>query len=133
MIIQLQNWQLVNMQGFLDWMITAWDWSYSIVKRKRARTSDQNRYLRGGVYRSIAKHTGDDEDYIHGVMAMKFLVDNSRKAPYVKSTTELDTKEFGEYIDKIKNFVAEFGIIVPNADEYENFIYNNSNEEISNT
>lgn len=122
MIIQLKDWKLVNMQGFLDWMIEAWDWSYSIVKRKRARTSDQNRYLRGGVYRAIAKHTGDDEDYIHWVMAMKFLVDNTRKAPYVKSTTELDTKEFGEYIDKIKNFVSEFNIIIPSAEERANLI-----------
>lgn len=126
MIIQLQKGQLVNMQGFLDWMLTAWDGSYSIVKRKRARTSDQNRYLRGWVYRAIAKHTGDDEDYIHWVMAMKFLIDNTRKAPYVKSTTELDTKEFGEYIDKIKNFISEFNIIIPSAEERSNLTDNSS-------
>lgn len=62
-------------------------------------------------------------------MAMKFLVDNSRKAPYVKSTTELDTKEFGEYIDKIKNFVSEFNIVIPSAEERANLI-DNSNENV---
>jgi len=52
---------------------------------------------------------------------MKFLLDNTRKLPYVKSTATLSTKEFREYIEKIKNWMAEFDIHIPSTEEYKKY------------
>lgn len=100
------------------------DWKYVIVKEKTKRTIEQNSYLRGGVYKAIADHTGYDDKYVHAIMGMQFLVDRSRKLPYIRSTTDLSTAEMVEYIENIKNFMAEYGVIIPSADEYEKFISN---------
>lgn len=49
---------------------------------------------------------------------MKFLQDHSKKMPYVRSTTTLSTAEFTEFIENIKNYVAEYGIIIPSSEIY---------------
>lgn len=59
-----------------------------------------------------------DLEYIHWVMGMKFLQDHSKKMPYVRSTTTLSTAEFTEFIENIKNYVAEYGIIIPSSEIY---------------
>lgn len=100
------------------------DWKYVIKEDKEKRTDPQNKYLRWWVYKAIADHTGYDDKYIHAIMGMQFLVDRSRKLPYVKSTTELTTAEMVEYIENIKNFMAEYGVIIPSAEEYDKFISN---------
>ena len=97
-----------------------------IKEYKKTRSDEQNRYLWWGVYKTIADSTGDDSEYIHWVMGMKFLVDHSKKAPYIKSTAKLTTTEFSEYIENIKNFVAPFWIIIPNAEDFYNL---NSGDE----
>lgn len=110
----------------LDWMLTAWDWNYVIKKEVRNRTTDQNRYLWGCVYKTIADKIGEDVEYVHWVMGQKFLLDHTKKAPYVKSTTKLTTTEFTIYLDKVRNFVAQYGVIVPDPNEFINY----SNEDV---
>lgn len=92
------------------------DWVYEIRPYKADRTNLQNRYLRGWVYGPIAEHIGEDTEYIHWVMGMKFLLDRSKKAPYVRSTATLNTAEFSDYVEKIRNFVAE-RVYVPSPEE----------------
>ena len=72
------------MEALLDWLLTAPDGDYVIKKRVNNRTNQQNRYLRGWVYKAIADSIGEDVDYVHWVMGQKFLLDRSKKAPYVK-------------------------------------------------
>ena len=46
--------------------------------------------------------------------------------PYCRSTSKLDTKEFTDYIENVKNFMAErIGLVLPSAEERSNFINNN--------
>lgn len=97
-------------------------WDYEIKKLKKDRTTQQNRYLWGWVYWTIAEYMWEDTEYIHWVMGMKFLLDRTKKAPYIKSTAKLNTAEFTEYVENIKNYVAPFGVIIPSAEEY--LIYN---------
>ena len=77
--------------------------------------------MRGGIYKIIHKHTGEDPDVIHAEMSYKFLLDSSGKFPRIRSTTELSTVEFMEYVDKIILFWGEFeGLNFPNPTEFKN-------------
>jgi len=121
-ILNIQNWKIVNKESYFEYILNIKDWQYIIKEYKKTRTSDQNNYLRGWVYKTIADTMWEWKDYIHWVMWMKFLVDNSKKSPYIKSTANLTTSEFSEYIENIKNFVSQFGIIIPSAEEYNQLI-----------
>jgi len=122
MYLTIKDSKIVNQQEYIDWIVNAPDGRYIIRLEKLIRTTKQNAYLRWWVYKAICDHTGDTDDYIHWVMSMQFLVDRTKKMPFIKSTTKLSTKEFSEYVDKIKNFVSEYWVIIPTAQEYENFI-----------
>ena len=88
------------------------------IKRKsKSRTNKQNSYYRA-MLTIISDDTGADTDSLHNTFKAKFLIDRSGKFPVVKSTTKLSTLEFGEYIEKIRNFVADFGITLPSSDDY---------------
>ena len=122
MYLTIKDSKIVNQQEYIDWIVNAPDGRYIIRLEKLIRSTKQNAYLRWWVYKAICDHTGDTDDYIHWVMSMQFLVDRTKKMPFIKSTTKLSTKEFSEYVDKIKNFVSEYWVIIPTAQEYENFI-----------
>ena len=122
MYLTIKDSKIINQQEYIDWIVNAPDGRYIIRLEKLIRTTKQNAYLRWWVYKAICDHTGDTDDYIHWVMSMEFLVDRTKKMPFIKSTTKLSTKEFSEYVDKIKNFVSEYWVIIPTAQEYENFI-----------
>lgn len=95
------------------------DGDYEVVPYKKDRTTQQNRYLRGWVYKTIADEIWETTEYIHWVMGMKFLLDRTKKAPYVKSTASLNTAEFTEYVEKISQYVAWFGIYVPESNQFD--------------
>lgn len=98
------------------------DGEYEIIPKKKDRTSKQNRYLRGGVYGTISKETGEqDLEYIHFVFWRRFLLDRvSKKEPFIKSTTKLSTTEFTEYVEKIRDFcLQKMNIYIPTPEERE--------------
>lgn len=123
-MIQIKNWQLQNLQWWLDWLLTAPDWSYAITKWRRMKTDKQHRYY-WWLMDLIEQETGIDKDTVHEKMKMAFLyVPPSWKSlAYCKSTTKLDTKEMTDYIENIRNYMAEtIGLVLPDADQRENFI-----------
>lgn len=117
MIVKILNWVIQNDLEFYN-LITQSNWDFEFKPYKKDRTNEQNRYLRWVVYKVIADFIWEDVDYIHWVMWMKFLVDRTKKMPYVKSTAKLNTTEFTEYIENIKNFVSTFGIYIPDPDTF---------------
>lgn len=123
MIVKFRDWKIINNEEFMILTMSIKDGEYIFEKYKKNRTNDQNRYLRWCVYKTIVqsmwKDEDVDEDYIHWIMWMKFLVDKSKKAEYVKSTANLSTQEFMEYIENIKNFVAKYWIIIPEAEDFK--------------
>lgn len=112
---------LVNKTKFLEDIGILKDGDYEVVVFKRDRSSEQNRYLRA-VYGYIADYTGYDPEYIHEVMKHKFLMDYSKKVPVPRSTASLNTKEFAEYVDSVRDFVAPHGIYIPTPDEWRHSI-----------
>ena len=88
-----------------------------IKKMFTKRTDRQNAYY-WLCLEIVANDIGHDPEELHDTFKAKFLVDRSGKFPVVISTTKLSTLEFGEYIDKIGAFVADFGITLPNSEDY---------------
>ena len=118
MIIRKENWR-IDIDKVLSWLEELKDGEYEIVKLKKDRTSKQNRYLRGWVYKTIADYTGYDSDYIHQQLGWLFLVDyETYKNPYIRSTASLNTQEFTEYVDKIVLWASEYWLHIPTAEEY---------------
>ena len=92
-----------------------------ITNRAQKRTDKQNRYYRGAVLPMIAAETGEEDmDRLHELFKRMFLslgykMILGNKVHLTKSTTELTTLEFSNYIRKI---CAEVGCIPPPAESF---------------
>ena len=89
------------------------------VKRIRKTRSVRQNNLYWFYLTFIAKEIGEDDiNGLHGYFKSLFLVDHSKRIPVIRSTTELSTIEFMEYIAKIGRKVGEFGITLPDPNQY---------------
>ena len=102
------------------------------IRKHRARRSDrQNRYywpcfvhVLGGYLRDQGETTTDNEAHEilkHKFLQMSVMADHAtgEMVEYTRSTTELDTSEFNEYLDRCAHWLSDFfGIIVPEPSEY---------------
>lgn len=108
----------------------------TIVKKTKSRSSDQNRYYWGCVLKVLASEIGELEEdmdvslrkqfletyipQIHDGLKIKFLTDRSKKFPVPKSTTELSTVEFEEFLSKVRIWASsELNIYIPLPNEYD--------------
>jgi len=72
----------------------------------------------------VEEETGIDKDTIHEKMKMKFLFVpwEWHILPYCRGTSDLNTAEFTDYIENMRNFFAEqLGLILPDANQFENY------------
>jgi hypothetical protein len=114
----IKDWEFISKEKAEQlFELIAKDWKYEIKKVTKKRTIPQNAYYRK-LIEIIAKDVWDEKDYIHESLRMKFLLDRSRKLPFVKSTTSLNTAEMTDYIENIKNFVSTFWLILPSAEDF---------------
>ncbi|OPY83165.1 MAG: hypothetical protein A4E71_02920 [Smithella sp. PtaU1.Bin162] len=82
----------------------------TLKEEKSQRSLNQNNYYWGVVLKVLSEHTGYDPDDMHEICRYMFLksfktVGNFDRE-YVKSTTELNTAEFEEYLEKIRRWAA---------------------------
>lgn len=88
-----------------------------------ARSSAANRYFHGVVVPLLAEHCGYTPEEMKDALKWKFLQvhfnDGQDKPPTVLSTSGLDTKQFGEFIEQCVRLGAEMGVVVPNPGEME--------------
>jgi len=94
----------------------------TVSKYTKTRSNDQNRYMWGVVYRYISESTGMTPEESHDAMRMLFLrVSGDGRSPdTIKSTTELSTVQFEEYIESVKQFAAEkLGTYIPDPNEVD--------------
>ena len=106
------------------------DFKVEISEQKARRTEDQNRYLWGGVYKSILEQGserlgGYDAEDLHEYLLGEWSgwemleptegLGRKRLKP-IRRSSALSKTEFSEYIDFIKRRMAEHGIIVPDAE-----------------
>lgn len=101
-----------------------------IIDRKHAtRSIAQNRMYWGSYVKGISEHTGYTPDEVHELLKAKFL---PKKFALVDrdgvitdefiigtSTTRLNKIEFGEYLERIQQWAAENGIVIPDPPKDE--------------
>lgn len=94
-----------------------------IHKKKKHRSVAQNRYY-WLVCTMISEHTGFSKEETHAILKSKFLKvekvneDTGAIYEYIKSTTELSTVEYEEYLESVRQFAAEeFDMNVPLPNE----------------
>lgn len=81
---------------------------------KKGRSNNQNRYYWGVVLPTLSEHTGFTINEAHEVMKYRFLkgwktVKTNKdymEVEYIRSTTDLDTKSFEEYMTKVREFAS---------------------------
>lgn len=89
-----------------------------VRKKKKHRSGEQNSYYWGVVIDIISGATGFTPQEAHDAVRYKFLTDMTGELPRVKSTTELSTVEFMEYIAEIQRFGAEYlDVYIPDPNE----------------
>ena len=90
-----------------------------VRKHKKQRSLPQNAYYFGVVCVELGNHLGYTVDEMHSAIGLEFLlVSKEGKPDYIRSTTDLDTQEFNEFLEQVKQWSAEFhGCYIPDPNE----------------
>jgi len=87
------------------------------------RSNNQNAYYWGCVLKLVAEHTGYSENELHEVfknmfLPKKFVTINDREFEITKSTTQVKTTEFEEYVERIREYAgSELQVAIPLPNE----------------
>lgn len=101
-------------EKFVPVRITIEPWSDS-------RSLKQNAYYWSVVLELLSEETGFTPVEVHEALKAKFLP--SRTAPWKdlpipsRSTTDLTTKEFEEYMAQVRTWAAQLGVLIPLPNE----------------
>lgn len=109
-------------------MREGWSVEVAITRLRAARSLEQNRYLWGVVYQTLADYTGYTPEEIHDVCKAKFIPKRVALAngngevvgEFVLggSTRKLKKDECTEYIENIRRWAAEsLDCYIPDANE----------------
>lgn len=89
----------------------------SVGEVKKPRSNQANKYYWSCVVGIPAEYFGYFPEEMHSAFKMMFLKKhNEGKPDTTRSTTDLSTSEFSEYVERCKQFCAEQGIVIPDAD-----------------
>ena len=106
--------------NLLVWSLNGKDVELTIWRPENKRSNQQNRYYRGVVIPILCESTGYDENEMHDALRMLFLRDDSGKIPTLRSTTELTTVTWEEYMSKVRIWAsAELQTYIPEPREME--------------
>lgn len=114
---------LDNRHIFLEYLKSFKDGARVVVTVKRYRkdrTLQQNRYYWAVPVTILADHFGYTKDEMHDALRMMFLKKPEAKIPTVRSSTDLNTTEFTDYLESIWRWAAtEYGINIPDPENVE--------------
>lgn len=97
-----------------------------LSERKKKRSLNQNAYYWGVVVDMLAEHLGYFPEEIHEVLKQKFLPKKeiqimNKNVIIPESTTQLSTKAFEDYTEKIRVWAAlELNFVIPDPRQIEN-------------
>jgi hypothetical protein len=105
-----------------------WQLEVSIKRLRATRSTQANRYYWGVVLAALADYTGHTPEELHDIMKAKFLPKalafSDHNGEVVEefvlggSTRKLNTKEFSDYVNQIRNWAAsELDCYIPASDE----------------
>ena len=117
-------------KGILKAGVPYYKWLQSLEGRKleaivrperKQRSLQENRYYRGVVVPFFAEFTGYDNEEAHLALRQRFLsTTDDHGLMRIRSTTELTTVEFEEFMTKCRKLGDELGFFIPepNAVDY---------------
>ena len=111
-----------NVQLFNNYLLSLEGKDVEVVVRKpkKERSNPQNRYYWGVVINLLCETTGYTPEEMHEALKMLFLKDNTRKIPTLRSTTELTTIEFEDFLEGVRVWAAsELNCIIPLPNEVD--------------
>lgn len=101
------------------------DINLTIKPFKKSRSDNQNRYYWGVVIKLISEELGYFAEEMHEILKQKFLDQKEFKFGkdqfiVTKSTSELSTKEFEDYLENIRQFAhMTLNIFIPLPNEVD--------------
>ena len=94
------------------------DIELTLRRLRMKRSGRQNRYYHGVVIATFAEYCGYEPAQLHEALKLRFLViDPEAALPVARSTTDLDTREFTEYVERVRQLAAEMGCYIPDPNE----------------
>jgi hypothetical protein len=106
------------MQHLLD--LKGMEVNITVDKIHRNRSENQNRYYHAVICKMLADETGHTKDEIHEAMKVKFLSFEDNGIKYVRSTTDLDTKETEHYYEEIRRWAAsDLNLFIPDPNQVD--------------
>jgi len=123
---------LANCVSFLSQLPDDKPWQVSITPYRKERSSPQNRYLHGVVYKTLSDALGFDSsdvaEYLLGTYYgwnERALPGGRRESKPMRTTTTdengdrkvLSKAEFADYVDFCLRYGAEHGIYIPSPEQ----------------
>jgi len=95
-----------------------------VREAKNIRSLNQNAYYWGVVIKMISDETGYSAQEVHDILRGLFLSSEVKIAgkivTVVKSTTDLNTKQFEDYLSEIRMWASkELSLFVPNPNQVD--------------
>jgi|TARA_Y100000034_G_scaffold106893_1_gene135944 hypothetical protein len=107
----------------LDSYLTTLEGKYvhvTVRKRVKVRSHPQNAFYWGAVIKLLCESTEYTDEEMHAALKLLFLKDDDRMIPTLKSTSELTTAQFEEYLEKIRVWAAEeLSCVIPLPNEVD--------------
>jgi len=95
-----------------------------VAKRKVKRSNNQNRYYHGIVIKMFSQEIGQIPEETHQDLAKHFLTYENNGKKYTKSTTQLNTVEFENYLEQCRQLASKhYGMYIPLPNECTEDIY----------
>ena len=88
------------------------------LERKRSiRSRNQNDWYWSVVIGLFAEHCGYEPDELHEALKWRFLkIHTDKGLEMCRSTTDLSTVEFTQYVDRVRQLAAEMGCVIPDPE-----------------
>lgn len=93
-----------------------------IKKKRKIRSLSANSYYWVCI-NLAADELGYNPDELHNSFKAMFLTDKTLKIPLVRSTTKLNSHDFGLYLDKVLRKLTELEIVIPTPKEFYGIDY----------
>lgn len=114
------SWTGDSIRAVLESRKPGTSWEINFKRLCPQRSTNQNRWYRGVILPMVAAAIGDDEDPVHEALIEKFSAyrvrgkDKRFGLKIKKRTRNMDTAEFTEYVEKVRQWAASFlGIQIP--------------------
>lgn len=91
-----------------------------IKKPQKTRTEKENKYYWGVVVKMIGDELGYTQEEAHEALKHQFLREEQGKLSKVRSTADLSTTEFEQYLEQVRIFaLVELNIKIPLPNEVD--------------